>query len=304
MEWFYFALLSAILFGTTTIIDKFNLSKGRFIKFPSSYITLFTSIIFVAVALISMFTGVQFILPHSLIGICMGFFWLAAIHYYGKAVTKGEISRVVSLIFVYPIVVVALSFLFLGEILSIFQYAGVILLVISALLVSYKKIKGKASLEPIIKFLVPVAIIWAVLSVMEKYLLFGIDYMSLLFWLLAGGFIGNLYSLIIFPNYMKSFAKFLKLANRKIPLIVFNGFISAGAYIALFLAISKGPVSLVSAVASLEPFFVFLITIFISIYFPTIFKEEINKSTVLSKILATVLIVMGTFLVTNANLFS
>ena len=71
--------------------------------------------------------------------------------------------------------------------------------------------------------------------------------------------------------------------------IDFSSFIFAG------LAMVYAPaIALISALASSAlPLFVFILTLVTSFYFPKLVKEEINKKTMLAKILAIALIIIG-----------
>jgi drug/metabolite transporter (DMT)-like permease len=65
----------------------------------------------------------------------------------------------------------------------------------------------------------------------------------------------------------------------------------------LFYAASLGPITLVSTTALLSPFFILLFAIIITKYRPNILKEEIDRRTVVMKLIAIVLIFVGTNLI-------
>lgn len=64
------------------------------------------------------------------------------------------------------------------------------------------------------------------------------------------------------------------------------------------IATSIGFVTLVNALTSTQPFFVLLFTAFLSIFFPSILKEELSKSIISLKIIAIVLMFAGVILIT------
>ena len=66
------------------------------------------------------------------------------------------------------------------------------------------------------------------------------------------------------------------------------------------LCLTLAPVSLVLSVGCLQSLFVFIISIFISIFFPKINKEEMSKKYIGYKILAIVIIVYGGYLMSVA----
>jgi hypothetical protein len=70
------------------------------------------------------------------------------------------------------------------------------------------------------------------------------------------------------------------------------------AVLFLTIAASIGFVSLVSALSSIQPLFVLLFIVILSIFTPKILKEEIGKKTLLLKFIAIVLMITGAILVT------
>ena len=70
------------------------------------------------------------------------------------------------------------------------------------------------------------------------------------------------------------------------------------ALIFMTIAASVGFISLVGALTAVQPFFVLLFAIILSIFYPKIIKEEISKSTILIKFTATFLMFLGIILIT------
>jgi len=77
-------------------------------------------------------------------------------------------------------------------------------------------------------------------------------------------------------------------------LLTFKIVIDFSAFIFSGYAILNGPASLVSALAtSVQPIFIFILTLFTSIYLPSIIKEGIDKKAILTKLAAIALIIIG-----------
>jgi drug/metabolite transporter (DMT)-like permease len=57
-------------------------------------------------------------------------------------------------------------------------------------------------------------------------------------------------------------------------------------------------VTLVAALSSVQPFFVLLIAVVLSVFYPKILKEEIGKSAVLLKAVAILVMFAGAVLIT------
>ena len=67
----------------------------------------------------------------------------------------------------------------------------------------------------------------------------------------------------------------------------------------LYYATLLAPVALVSTINGTQPFFVLLIGIIITIFFPKFGKESLNRRNLLQKTIAIALIVCGTFFISN-----
>ena len=62
-------------------------------------------------------------------------------------------------------------------------------------------------------------------------------------------------------------------------------------------AMSKGPVTLVAALSSIQPFFVLLFAIFLSLVYPNILTEETNKSAIFLKAISIIIMFAGAILI-------
>jgi drug/metabolite transporter (DMT)-like permease len=208
-----------------------------------------------------------------------------------------DVSRVSSLIRISPLFLLILSFIFLGEVLSYKQYLGAILLISSALVVSYQKVKKKIHLSKGILLILFYAFGLAIMGIFTKYVLGNIDYWSFFFWNLIGNMLGC-GVLISFPSIRKSLRKNISVMDRKLMLtILFVDVIAWSGYLLFYIAVSIGYVSLVSAIGSIQPMIVFIFTIAITIHKPHILKEEISKKSLLLKSLAVILIFIGSYLI-------
>ncbi len=207
-----------------------------------------------------------------------------------------DASVVIILSNISPIFVVLLSMIFLNEILTLPRYVGIFLLVFSAILISYRKNdKRRTSIKSKLKFILPLPILASISLVVGKYLLNHISYWSLYFW----GALGILTIGLSFLSSSKIRKEVFLIIKkpRVISLIFTSEFFAASATILSFIAISLSPVSLVSALGSLTPFFVLVYTTILTIFLPRLLKEDINKHVIILKFLAVVLIFLGTYLI-------
>jgi drug/metabolite transporter (DMT)-like permease len=219
---------------------------------------------------------------------------------YNKAMTLEEASRVVPMFYLNPIFVLPLAYFFLNETLSFQKYAGVFLLVISAALISYKKLKGKFRISPALIYILLFSLVWAGYEVSTKYIFSFIDYFSFLFWTVVGALFGGLILLFI-PKIRDDFIVDMRKANKK--KVFFWRLITVAVYytgvVSIYIAISIGLISLVSAIPSLQPLFVLLYTLLLSFFMPKVLSEKVSKLIIFTKILSIILIFVGTLLVVS-----
>lgn len=295
MDWLIFALVAPMLWAVGVVIDKYILTKHM--QDPFSYQLLYT-ITEAPILLLLLFTSISFAFPWFVLGIVGGLGTYLGLILYFKAMAIEEASRVISLLYISPIFVLPLAYVFLEEILSLPSYVGVAFLVLGAIFISYRKEEGRNSMiSPALGLILASGVVWAGYEVLTKYVLDTIDYSSYLFWNFIGTIIIAL-SLFCFPKIRGNFLNDLQRVNRTVLFWrIVNTTLGLVAIIFYYIAMSGGLVSLVAAASSLEPFFVFTFTLLLSLFLPKILKEEIEKGAVTIKTLAIILIIFGTLLI-------
>lgn len=294
MEWFVFTLIASMIWPFSNIIDKVFLTK--YVKDPFSYLILAGLTNGSLVFLFPLFVPISFAFPWFLLGIVGSVLGWAIFILYNKAVMTEEISRVVPLMYLSPIFIIPLAIFLLNEVLIPSKYIGVLLLILGAILISYKKLdKKKSKISSVVKLMLLYNFLIACYGVFIKYILGFMDYWSLLFWINVGGMLGGFLFLSV-SKMRKNFLNNIKKLGRRG--LAFR-YLGVSAYylgvIPYFIGLSLGPVSLVTGVNSIQPFFVLLYATVISLFMPKILKEKIDKSTIFLKVLAIFFIVLGTW---------
>jgi len=288
--------VASLFWALGTVIDKYTLTQHM--QNPSSYQLLYT-LAEAPVLLLPLFVPVTFAFPWVALGIIGGFCTYIGLALYFRAVVTEEASRVISVIYMSPIFVIPLAYVFLNENLSVPAYFGVLVIVVGAILITHRKVKGKKFLMTTALWLVLASdVVWAGYEVLSKYVLGVIDWTSYLFWNFIGIALIAL-ALFSFRKIRENFQRDIKTAKRKVHMWrIINTSLSFSALILYYIAISSGPISLVSTALSLEPFFVFILTLPLSLYLPWILKEEMDKKVLVIKTIAILLILFGTLLIT------
>jgi drug/metabolite transporter (DMT)-like permease len=229
-------------------------------------------------------------------GVCITFSLL----FYNISMMKEEASRVVSLIYLYPLFVAILANIFLKEALNNLDYLGIFSLIIGGFLISVKRFTfNRVILTKVITFILASSFIWAISDVLAKVSLNTIDPWSLFFWSLFGSFISG-WAMLLSPIIRKDFFMDIKNMKRKTSsLIVITCLIYYFAEICFFLALSEKYVSLISAISSLQPLITFIYILIVSNFVPSILVEKLRKKTILIKLIAISLICVGIYLLSS-----
>ncbi len=297
MDWLVFALLCPAFWGLNNVFYKFLMTK----KFRSYFSMLsfmgFVDLFFAVV--IYLVTPASFVFPYVLFAMVVGLMPLLGFWFYSKALMVEEISRITPLFQFIPIFVVLLSVIFLNEILSAQRYFGVAIIIIASILISYRNSTSGKSFSAALKFMIPFSVVLAVHAILEKFLLSHIDYWSVFFWNILGSFCGVLFLLTFFSKPRREFTEAVTAVGKRAFFVVFAG---EGVYflgtICWLIAASMGYVSLVSALAGLQHFFVFIYVLLSSLFVPHHLKEEMTRGVIALKISAIALMFAGTWLVT------
>ncbi len=240
--WFTYALLGAIITGIGQVLVK----KGQVKLTPLLDNLLATLIVALILVPFLFIRGVDIeagksILIYALIAASM-----YATFYY--IINLGNVSLMVSLINTFPVVTIILAVGILRELPSIYQWFGIILVVLGTIFISREKIKGSMNRNKL-------WVLWGLLG----SLAIGIaEFVTKLATLRVDGFTFTFFvylmyipPLLIFMTLDKKGRKFEKLKNKSSLLYTIIGifFIEVGL-IAIALAYQYGKASLVSPVVS------------------------------------------------------
>jgi drug/metabolite transporter (DMT)-like permease len=244
------------------------------------------------------FTNVSLALPWIALGIAAGLSHYLGLFLYFKAMMIEEASRVISLFYIGPIFTLILAATLLKENLTSSMYIGVILLVLGAISISYKRVEGKGTvISPALGLLLLCSFTLSVYEILTKYVLGSLDLTSFLFWEFAGFVIASFVT-FSHPRIRQGFITTVKGMKRPVLFWRFvNTYMSLTALILYFAAMSIGLASLVSGATSFEPFFVLVFALLFSLFLPNVLKEDIGRGALAVKALAVALIVAGAWLI-------
>jgi len=191
-----------------------------------------------------------------------------------------------------------LAFVFLGETLTLKDYAGGALLVLSAFLVSYKPAKkdGRRGLSPALKYMAVFWVFTASYALAAKYLLAFMNEWHLILWTSLGGFMMVL-PLLGKVEIHKEVSEYLRISPYIFSVLLADELFDFLGRSAFIFAYSLGSVALVSSVSALQPFITLFYVVLLGLFVPGIMPEEMGRKTIALKIAAILLIVAGVYLV-------
>ena len=290
--WVYFVLASELMWAFTSFIDKVMFSRN-YIKSPFVFVIFNGLMNILLIFLLPFFSFGKLSAIDILLSLSAAIFLSIGIIFYYKAAQNEEISRVLILWQLTSIFVLAMSFMFLKEPLAKNNIIGFAFLFAAGLIVSYKNVNGSFKLSKSFSLMIASTLLISIYYVISARIYKATGFWSAFMWLRLSAFSSLL--LLFLPSIRKQFANTWKNMRKGIrSLIILKMIIDFSAFILLGLAILNGPISLISALGSATaPIFIFLITLFTSIYLPKIVKEEIDKKSILTKLLAISLIIIG-----------
>lgn len=291
MNWVFLALLSPFLSALANIADKFLLGKRMVNCFALLPVAGFFALLFgVGSWLFVSFEGV----PISKLAIAFGLGIVGSFLYmlYYFVLSSEEVSRVISIWYVQPVFVLLLAFVFLGESVSFFKVGGVLLCVIGAVALGVDRLPSGFAFRKGFWWLMLNCVISALVSVGLKFSLEGVGYWQIFSAQSFGLFVG-LSSTIFMPSVRRHLGHVLK----NVHILGVSEVLAFNAKLVLLAAFALAPVSLVSALSSVQPLFVLGLSLFLSLFVPSILKEEWSRDVLLKKSLSVVIIVVGAVII-------
>jgi len=293
--WFLYALSSVALFGFTPIVDKLMLAK-RLTSF-SYFVTFVPPALVFPICALLFFPANLFSVP-CLIALAAGLMSCAGYFLYAIAMRKEEASRISALTSLSPAFVVVLAVFLVNEIFSAKSYIGIFLMILGAVLISYKGDHVKKIIPiSLILILIATNFSYSLDQVFSKISLDGMSFWPFLMVFMCGRFVAVIPGFAITSARRRFFSEIRKL-KRNFVLTLAAGSISwTIAIIFFFYAASLGPITLVSTINIMSPLFTLAFATLVSKYLPRILEEEIDRRTLSLKLFAVLLMFLGTYLI-------
>jgi transporter family protein len=288
--WIAFSLFSGFLMAVVNMIDRYVLTRlvGRAVV-PLFVLGVMGFLPGWAILMVKGGLGLAGL--HLLLAVGSGLAFLTMGYFYFRAAQVEEISRVVPLFYLSPALVAILAHIFLGEQLAVRKYFGIILILAGAVLLA-SRWPVKLRLGPAFGLMILAASAMAVYTVATKYLLNYADYWTVFALSRLGMFFGTI---PIYLGHRRAIRA--ELAGRRgLKVAAFmagnEGLALAGSFFFTWAA-ARGPISVVTALSSTQPFFVFILSLALVILIPRYFKEDVGLPTLGLKMAAIAVMFSG-----------
>ena len=294
MAWIVFSLLAALFWALTNTMDRYVLVK--WLKNPYIPVIFFIILSLLVSLVIFLIHGIPILTPTQFLFVFLsGIFTILNLIFYLKAVQIGEISRIIPFFSLSPLFVAVLGAFFLGEVFSGGIYIAVFLLVVGAWILTSKNFHeislGKAAFFMILSSLTfssQIVIIKYLLNFSDNWTIFAYNRVSLIPFLIIF-LILNWRDFIAIFNIPKN--KFL------ISALISSRGLGIIAYLCLYIALMTGYATFVESLRALQPLFVLIIAVVLSLICPNIIQENMTKRGVIAKLIGTTLMIVGAIIV-------
>lgn len=297
MNWLIIAITSHFLTAIVFVIDKFIVSKT--VLRPTVY-SFYVGILGGLTILLFPFGFNLIPLGQIIISFIAGFLFILATLFFYKAVQMTEVSKIVPIIGgAIAIFTLILTYLFLDERLTFYQFIAFFLLVFGGIIILWPKgniINGKIIKALDIKkllFAFLAALFFAGSYVLTKLIFTEQPFINGFIWIRLGGVLGACL-LLVLPRNRRIILNVSKVIKVKtVGLSVFSKSLSAFSFVLLNYAIFLGSVTLVNALQGVQYIFLLIMAFFLSAKFPQIIKEQIGKGVIFKRVIGILFIFAG-----------
>ena len=293
-----FGILASFLWGLTNHIDKFLLSGIDKSKNNIKVLLVFST--FIAGLVLTPFWLIlsKFRVSISLISlICVllaSIIYILATYSYYKAIEKNDTSIVVVMFQLIPVFSYILALILFKESLTIHEIIGSILIVLSAIIISFDfNNKNNTNRFKALLFMLLASLFYGTYFILFDVAIRHSSYYSCAFWYQIGFLSIGIILLCIkafrlpFINAIKKNGKkylYLNISNEALNLI--GNLLVNYANVAL-------PIALVTVLTGFEGAFAFIIGVLGTIFIPKYIKEDLNKTIVIQKVFCIILGIIG-----------
>lgn len=297
MLWLIVAILAYLLLAVVALGDKYILAGPPNPKTYSFYVGI------LGILSLALIPFVGFSVPAAgiiLLALLAGAIFVFALYGFYYGLEYFETSRIVPAIGgLVPLFTFGLVYLLSGgeAVLSSWSLISFFMLLSGSVLITFKN--KRAFFSRSFRISLVAAFLFALSFVLTKQVYLSESFWNGFIWIRIGGFLAAL-SFIATKDVRKEIFTRQTIFEKKTGVVfVVNKILGAGAAVLQNWAIALAGLaylSVINALQGVQYAFLFVLSAFLSLKLPQIFKEKLNKKIVLQKIGAILLILLGLFL--------
>jgi drug/metabolite transporter (DMT)-like permease len=220
-----------------------------------------------------------------------------AIFPYIFALMRDETSRVVPLFQVQPIFSYLLALVFLSEHLNTSQVAAGIIIMAGAALINLDLDNRFKLKKAVFGLMMLSTALFATEGFLFKFVAVDVGFWSAAFYQYLGTAFAGLALAIINKSYRTDFIEIMKSKGKKVlPISLLSESLNVLARVLFNYASLLAPLALVTLVNGFQPFFVIIIGVLLTLFWPRMGEESLLRKHLLQKALSVVIIFAGTYL--------
>ena len=283
------AFLTPILHALSCIVDA-HFSNNIFKKVPS--LVFYATISNIIIIPFLFLFGTPIIPPLEILAILFIISLIEVCYQipYYHALRNIDTSIVVALFSLGKITIPVLAYFIVNEKLTLIQYCGFGIILLSTFLLNFDIKKLKINIAFFLMLVVSVLL--SLSSVLSKYSLQSVDFVTVLFW-------GSIFatsislSLLLLPQYRTDIISTFPKYKKRIKLFLSNEILNQGGTLALTIALAYLPVLVVESIESSQSIFTLLLGFVLYKIFGNRFKENLTRQEVIKKLISFTTIIIG-----------
>lgn len=298
MNWFFIALIGPLLYAVTNHIDKYILEKyfkaggvGAVVLFSALFSVIALPVVYlIEPAVFSVgLTSIALLLVSGIVSIVCLILYL-------NALRDDETSMVVPFYQTIPIFGFIFGYFILGETLGPRELFAGLLILLGTTIISLDFRGGAISFKKRVALLMTLSsLLFAIIGVVFKMVAIEEGFWLSLFWSIVGNVIIGIVLFLGVKSYRQQFLEAFRVNSTAVlAASSLNELIFIAANGITVYAMLLAPIALVMAINSLQPIFVFLIGIVLTLFFPHLGKESMAKNDLTQKVVAIGIIAAGT----------
>jgi len=302
MSWLVFAFSGPVLWAISTHLDKY-LVERFFKQSDVAVLLVFTALIGLALLpFIWLYEPAVLNRDVGSIALMMlsGVLYLGGILFYLWALQSEEASVVAPFFQSSPLFGYVLAYVVLGETLSPRQMLGGVMIIAGTLTVSIRWGAGAGRFKArLAALMLTCGFILALSGLIFKFFALREEFWTTAFWMFAGQALGGVLILTV-TRYRRQFLALLR-ANTAALLSIggANEVVNLGGSLSMRYALMFAPLSIVQAIGSTTTLFVLALGAVLSLFFPSLGREQMSARDLIQKGTAAVLVAAGVVLVTR-----